>query len=63
MKNKFTPDEQAVVDFLKSRPHSTATEIAAFTGLKKRGAVTRLLEDLDKKMFCDIQMTQKKDTT
>ena len=49
MKNKFTSDEQAVVDFLKSRPNSTATEIAAFTGLKKRGEVTRLLEDLDKK--------------
>ena len=49
MKNKFTSDEQVVVDFLKSRPHSTATEIAAFTGLKKRGVVTRLLEDLDKK--------------
>jgi DNA-binding IclR family transcriptional regulator len=49
MKNKFTLDEQAVIDFLKSRPRSTASEIAHFTGLRRRGTVARLLEELDKK--------------
>jgi DNA-binding MarR family transcriptional regulator len=45
----FTPDEQIVIDFLKLQPRSSASEIAAHTELKQRGAVTRVLDSLDAK--------------
>jgi hypothetical protein len=49
MKQVFTADEQLVIDFLKTRSRSTAPEIAMHTGLKKRGLVEKVLENLDAK--------------
>lgn len=49
MKQLFTPDEQIVIDFLKTHSRSTAPEIAAHTGLKKRGLVEKTLHSLDAK--------------
>lgn len=49
LKKHFTPDEELVIDFLKSHHHSTAAEIAAQTGLKHRGNVARTLDGLDEK--------------
>ena len=49
MKKLFTPDEQVVIDFLKLHSRSTASEIAAHTGLKHRGVVARVLDSLDTK--------------
>lgn len=49
MKKLFTDEEQSVVDFLKLHSRSTASEIAAHTGLKRRGVVTHVLDDLDAK--------------
>lgn len=49
MKKLFTPEEQAVIDFLKIHSRSTASEIAAHTGLKRRGAVAHVLDSLDAK--------------
>jgi sugar-specific transcriptional regulator TrmB len=49
MKQLFTPDEQLVIDFLKTRARSTAHEISLHTGLKKRNLVEKVLESLDAK--------------
>jgi hypothetical protein len=49
MKQLFTPDEQLVIDFLKIRSRSTAPEIAMHTGLKKRGLVEQVLDNLNAK--------------
>ena len=49
MKQQFTPDEQLVIDCLKTRSRSTAPEIAAYTGLKKRNQVEQVLNSLDAK--------------
>ena len=49
MKKLFTDEEQSVIDFLKLHSRSTASEIAAQTGLKHRGVVARVLDSLDSK--------------
>jgi hypothetical protein len=49
MKQLFTPDEQLVIDFLKIRSRSTAPEIAMHTGLKKRGLLEQVLDNLNAK--------------
>lgn len=49
MRQLFTPDEQLVIEFLKTHSRSTAPEIALHTGLKKRGLVERILDSLDAK--------------
>ena len=49
MKREFTPDERAVIDFLKHHSNSTASEIALHTGLKHRGVITHVLDILDAK--------------
>lgn len=49
MKQIFTPDEQLVIDFLKTRSRSAAPEIAMHTGMKEKGRVEKILDSPDAK--------------